>query len=80
MDHATWLLPVSAVIAGVGLALGIVFELDAAQQYEYANSQNYKEKMDAAKSSQTIRNVGWIMTGVGGFGFVLATTFMIIDF
>lgn len=78
-DHAAWMLPVSAVLAGVGLAMGIVFDLDAEQQYNDANASNYKEKVDAAKSSQTLRNIGWGLTAVGGFGFVLATTFMIMD-
>ena len=79
-DIATWLLPLSAIIAGVGLGLGIVFEIDAEEQYNSANSDNYEEKMDAAKTSQTIRNIGWGITAVGGFGFVLATTFLIVDF
>ena len=79
-DIAEWLLPLSAIIAGVGLGIGIAFELDAEEQYNSANAENYEEKMDAAKSSQTIRNIGWGITAVGGFGFVLATTFLIVDF
>lgn len=79
-DIAEWLLPLSAIIAGVGLGIGIAFELDAEEQYNSANAENYEEKMDAAKSSQTIRNIGWGVTAVGGLGFVLATTFLIVDF
>jgi hypothetical protein len=79
-DIAEWLLPLSSVILGAGLALGIIFELDASEQYKSATSDNYEENMDAAKSSQTIRNIGWGVTAVGGLGFVLATTFLIVDF
>ncbi|WP_290730215.1 PEGA domain-containing protein [Fibrobacter sp. UBA3629] len=80
VDHAAWLLPVSAVLAGAGLAMGIVFNIDAEEQYKSATADNYKENMDAAKQSQMLRNIGWVLTGVGGFGFILGTTFLIIDF
>ena len=62
-----------------GLCIGFIFDDDAEKQYKEADASNYQEKMDAAKESQTIRNVGWGMTAVGGFGLVLGLSFIIID-
>lgn len=79
-DHAEWLLPVSACIVGLGLAFVLGFDIDAEQAYKEADASNYQEKMKEAKDAQTIRNVGWGITAVGGFGLVLGLTFEIIDF
>ena len=77
IDHAAWLLPVSAALLGAGITLGILFNNYAEECYQAANAENYQEKMDEAKTNQTIRNIGWGLTALGGFGFALGVTFLV---
>ena len=77
IDHAAWLLPVSASLLGAGITLGVLFNNYAEECYQSANTENYQEKMDEAKTNQTIRNIGWGMTVLGGIGFALGVTFLV---